>query len=105
LPQLRQDILDPDANGAANYLPITVRLRGGKTVKGVARNRTNYSLQIQDAQGNLHLLSTADVEEMTVGRGSPMPKDFGKRLTAAELENILAYLSRQSARPVELSKK
>jgi putative heme-binding domain-containing protein len=105
LPQLRQDILDPDAGGTAGYRAVTVRLRNGKTVKGVARNRTNYSLQIQDAQGNLHLLSATDVEEITLGRGSPMPKDFAKRLSAAELDNILAYLSRQSARPIEISKK
>ena len=105
LPQLRQDILDPDAAGTTGYRAITVKLRNGKTVQGIARNRTNYSLQILDAQGNLHLLSAADIQEMTLGRGSPMPKDFGKRLSATELENILAYLSRQSARPIELSKK
>src|ERR1051325_545960 len=101
LPQLRQDILDPDAGGAADYRPITVKLRNGKTVQGVARNRTNYSLQILDAQGNLHLLSMADVQEITLGRGSPMPKDYASRLSSTELDNILAYLSRQSARPVE----
>src|SRR5205807_1209240 len=105
LPQLRDDILDPDAGGAANYRAITVKLRNGKTVQGVARNRTNYSVQIQDAEGNLHLLSMADVQEMTLGRGSPMPKDYAKRLSSTELDNILAYLSRQSARPVEMSKK
>jgi len=33
-----------------------------------------------------------------------MPKDYGKRLSAQELEDILAYLSRQSARPIEAKK-
>ena len=36
---------------------------------------------------------------MTLAKGSPMPKDYGKRLNEHELDDILAFLSRQSARP------
>jgi putative heme-binding domain-containing protein len=105
LPQLRQDILNPDSDGAIGYRTVTATLRNGKTVQGVARNRTNYSIQIQDASGNLHLLAAAEIKEMTVGKGSPMPKDYAKRLNKAEVDNLLAYLSRQSARPIEAGKK
>ena len=77
----------------------------GDAVRGVARNRTNYSLQIQDAEGNLHLLWMADVSEMALAKGSPMPKDFGQRLSAREIEDLVAYLGRQSLRPVERAKK
>lgn len=105
LPLLREAILDPDANGAPGYRAVTVVLRTGRTLHGVARNRTNYSLQLQDAEGNLHLLSMADVREMTLSKGSPMPKDFGKRLSAQEIDDLVAYLTRQSLRPVEKTKK
>ena len=54
---------------------------------------------------NRHLLSAADIREMTLGKGSPMPKDYGTRLSRTELENLLAFLSRQSARPIEVAKK
>jgi putative heme-binding domain-containing protein len=101
LPQLRQDIVDPDAAGVSGYQAVKVVLRSGASLSGVARNRTNYTLELQDANGSLHLLSTADIREITLGKGSPMPKDYGTRLTPGELENILAYLSRQSARPIE----
>jgi|SRR5579862_260171 len=104
LPQLRQDILDPDAGGAAGYRAVKVLLRNGATLQGVARNYTNYSLQLQDADGNLHLLAAADIQEMTMATGSPMPKDYEKRLAARELEDLLAYLGRQSARPIEARK-
>jgi len=100
LPQLRQDIVDPDAAGVSGYQAVKVVLRSGASLSGVARNRTNYALELQDAKGTLHLLSMADVREVTLGRGSPMPKDYGMRLTQAEIDNILAYLSRQSARPI-----
>jgi cytochrome c oxidase cbb3-type subunit III len=102
--QLRQDILDPDAGGASGYRTVEVVLRTGATLHGVARNFTNYSLQFQDAEGNLRLLSMADVREITLAKGSSMPKDYGKRLTGQELDDLLAYLSRQSVRPIEAKK-
>jgi cytochrome c oxidase cbb3-type subunit 3 len=104
LPQLRQDILDPDAGGAGSYRTVKVTLRTGAKLQGVARNFTNYSLQLQDAEGNLRLLSMADIREMTLAKGSAMPKDYAKRLSSQELDDLLAYLSRQSARPIEAKK-
>jgi putative heme-binding domain-containing protein len=102
---LRESILDPDADGAPGYRGVTVVLANGKTLRGVARNRTNYSVQLQDAEGELHLVSMGDVREMTISKGSPMPKDFGKRLSAREIDDLVAYLSRQSTRAVEKGKK
>jgi hypothetical protein len=81
-----------------------VVLRQGTVLQGVARNVSNYSVQLQDADGNLHLLSMSDIEEITLAKGSPMPKDYGKRLTTHELDDLLAFLSRQSARPIEAKK-
>ena len=102
---IRESIVDPDADGAIGYRAVKVTLKDGKTLSGVARNRTNYSLQLQDRDGNLHLLSMGDVTDMTLGKGSPMPKDYAKRLTPDELDNLVAYLSKQSVRPVEPVKK
>ena len=104
LPQLRQDILDPDAGGASGYRSVSVVLRSGVTLAGVARNRTDYSLELQEANGNLHLLGMPEIREIKLGKGSPMPKDYAQRLSKAELDDILAYLSRQSARPIESKK-
>jgi len=98
LPQLRDAIVDPDADGAQSYRGATAVLRDGRTLQGVARNRTNYSLQLQDAQGQLHLLNVADIRELTLSKGSPMPKDYPRRLTAKEIDDLVSYLSRQSAR-------
>jgi putative heme-binding domain-containing protein len=105
LAQLRDAILDPDADGAPNYRGVTVTLKDGTTLRGVARNRTNYSLDMRDAQGNLHAILMGDVVEMSLTKGSPMPKDYGKRLSLQELDDVLAYLSRQSMRPAEPKKK
>ena len=98
--QLRDAILDPDADGAFGYRAVTAVMNDGRKLQGVARNRSNYSLQLQEATGKLHLLNVADIKELTLGRGSPMPKNYRERLAQQEIEDIVAYLSRQTLRPV-----
>ena len=105
LPTLRESILDPDANGAVGYRTISVKLRNGQELSGVERNRSNYSLQLQDRTGAVHLIDMAQVLEMKASRTSPMPKDYQTRLSKTELENLLAYLAKQSLRPVIAEKK
>ena len=80
-------------------------LENGKVIQGLARNRNNYSLQVLDRKGDLHLISMTDVKELTISDRSPMPGDYGKRLSAQELQDLLAYLSRQACvRPDTSSK-
>src|SRR5262249_31941129 len=57
LPHLRDSILDPDSEISPGYQGVSVTLKNGKTLRGVARNRTNYSLQLQEPSGNVTLLS------------------------------------------------
>jgi putative heme-binding domain-containing protein len=101
LPQLRDAILDPDAEISPGYDSVALSLKNGKTLRGVARNRTNYSLQFQDADGNLRLLSMNDVSKISLTKGSLMPKDYGKKFGGGDIDNIVAFLSRQSLRPAE----
>ena len=80
---------------------VTVLLNNGQTIEGVARNRSNYSLQVLDLKGNLHLISMRDVRELTISERSLMPGDYAQRLSKQDLEDLLAYLARQSVRPPE----
>lgn len=96
--QLRQALLDPSSRSSEHYRGVTVVTKSGEKITGVARNHTNYSLQILDAAGGLHLLSMDQVRNIAWRDGSIMP-DYSKRLTPAELDDVLAYLSRQSVRP------
>ena len=63
-----------------------------------ARNRNNYSLQVVDQNGKLRLIPMPQVAELEILERSPMPDDDGSRLSADELENLFAFLARQSAR-------
>jgi hypothetical protein len=44
------------------------------------------------------------VSQITLMKTSLMPKDYSKRFSSQEIENLVAYLSRQSVRPVEQAK-
>jgi len=97
-PTLREAIVDPDADGAFGYRPTTVMLMDGRQVRGVLRNFTNYSMQIQDDKGKLYLVDVREVKDWARGDGSPMPRDYGQKLTKADIDNLIAYLGRLSTR-------
>ena len=81
-----------DIRESGDHYEITAEL------PGVAKNRSNYSLQIVDAKGRLHLLQMADVKKLPISETTSMPTDFAKRLTRDELRDLLAYLAAQDIR-------
>ncbi len=96
---IKESVLEP-----ANKLfllgreAVTVKLKDGRSISGVARNRDNYSLQVIDKAGKLHLLRMRDVAELEISESPMMPTDYGDRLSPKEIEDLLAFLSRQSLR-------
>ena len=98
--QIKESILEPskDLTMVGNEA-VTVTLKNGKQIEGLARNRNNYSLQVLDRKGDLHLISMLDVAQLTLSARSAMPADYAQRLSSQELQDLLAYLSRQAARP------
>jgi len=110
LDQLRDSILMQASGGStsgdlygdpmAGFRAVTLKTSDGRTVRGVAKSYTNYSAQVLDEHGKLHMLhGPAQMKQMTMLEKSWMPDDYGKRLTSEELQNLLAFLSRQAVRP------
>lgn len=102
---IRMAIEDPGANGSKGFEKARITLKDGKTVEGVLKNRNNYSLQLQDARGELHLLLMSAVKEMAVAKNSVMPANYKTRLSATEINALVAYLAKQTARPLEMAAK
>lgn len=98
IPALREAILDPDADGFTGYQPTSVTLANGKQIRGVLRNYTNYSMQIQDKDGQLYLVDVRQVKDWGRGDSSPMPKDYKQKLSATEINDLIAYLGRLTTR-------
>ena len=96
---IREAIVEPGKD--LYYLgneAATVVLKNGRTLNGVAKNRSNYSLQIVDTKGILHLIQMSDVKQLTLSASTPMPTDFATRLSKDELRDLLAYLAAQDIR-------
>lgn len=101
---LRMAIEDPGANGSTGFEKATVVLRSGATLQGVLKNRSNYSLQLLDARGELHLLLASEVRDVAIAKTSAMPANYKSRLTAAEINGLVAYLAKQTGRQMEAGK-
>jgi putative heme-binding domain-containing protein len=99
VPQLREALLKPNARIADGYQGVTATMQDGAKISGVARNDDDYSIQILDSKGDLHLLSKSNLRDVLFQKNSLMPGDYGSRLTTDEISNVLAFLSRQSVRP------
>jgi len=96
LAEIRQSLVSPGLSEGARYRGVTVITAKGEKIAGTLRNRDNFSLQMMDAQGNLHFFSSTELREVALQEKSVMPENYGKLLTETELQNLLAFLSRQT---------
>ena len=78
------------------YRPVKIRMRDGRAIEGLVKNEDSFSLQVLGARDlQLHLLDRSDAVEVIYSDRSLMPSDYAQRLTAAEIDDLLAFLSRQ----------
>jgi cytochrome c oxidase cbb3-type subunit III len=99
LKQLRESIINPNARIDDGFSGVTAVLRDGVRINGVVKNNSNYSIQILDTRGKLHLLDKSDLTHVAFSKKSLMPDTYKDTLSPRDLENVLAFLSRQSVRP------
>jgi len=105
---LRAKILNPDTDmnpgdrGRRAPSAVVVKTADGSELRGVLRIEDTFSLQMTDLSGKLHLLDKAHIQEERYEFKSLMPDDFAKRLSAPEIQNIVAYLKNLNGR--DLSK-
>ena len=84
--QIEEALLDP--KGMPSYRAVTVRLRTGQTIRGVAKNESVFDLQLLDIEGKLHLLLKQQVAEIIHDK-SLMPK---VALAPTDLRDLVSYL-------------
>jgi quinoprotein glucose dehydrogenase len=94
--QTREFILEsmvaPNAHISEGYASIVVRLRNGSGVAGVLRQESPNQLVIHTPDDGLINVPKADVLERSPGM-SPMPADFPKLISPAELRDLVAFLA------------
>lgn len=97
--EIRNSVVDPSERGVTEYQPVKVTFRKGGTLDGICRNRTNYAMQVIDRAGKIHRVDMNDVEAVVFRTKSLMPGDYSTRFTREEMTDLVAFLSKQSARP------
>ena len=65
----------------------------GREIRGVRRNEDTFSLQMMDASGTLHLLDKLQLADVRIENTSLMPGDYATKLSAGEIDDLVAYLS------------
>src|SRR5260370_41266746 len=90
LGQIIQALRNPGAHAAPGYRPVTVRLRDGRTLRGLAKNESNYDLQLQSDDGTFHFLSKDQIVQQTNEPKSLMPPAKG---SDSDMRNLLAFLT------------
>jgi len=96
--EIRSAILHPASASSPEGGAATVTTRTGERLTGLVRNEDNFSLQLLDEQGKFHLLMKSEVATFERDRRSPMPGNYGSRLTAAEVDALVAYLMSKASR-------
>jgi putative heme-binding domain-containing protein len=91
--RIAEAITDPSAVVEPGFAAVTVALRDGRRITGIAKNNSNFSIQILDAKGRYYLLLKKNLLEVVYHKDSLMPRVI---LSESELQNLLAFLSRQT---------
>jgi cytochrome c oxidase cbb3-type subunit III len=71
---------------------VTATAKDGERYQGIIRNEDNFSLQLQSMDGTFHFLSKADLKTIDRSQESIMPSDYGSKLSAAQLNDLISYL-------------
>jgi cytochrome c oxidase cbb3-type subunit 3 len=96
--EIREVILRPSRDRPKTATAIA---RDGRKFSGMIRNEDDASLQLQDGDGRFYLLMKSSLVSVQRKTGEPMPADYGQRLSATEIDDLLGYILRE-ARPSEV---
>ena len=89
---LRAAVLDPESTLPEGFLEVRLVTKDGGRITGVRLNEDTFTIQVRDPNGGLHSFVKEDLKELQRDTGkSPMPS-FRGTLSAAEVDDLIAYL-------------
>jgi putative heme-binding domain-containing protein len=92
LAELRQSILDPNAEVSPGYWRIRGQAISGRVIEGLRLNEDTHTIQYRDPAGRLRSVHKSDIVKYEIVRTSPMPSFQGK-LKPEQIEDLLAFLA------------
>jgi putative heme-binding domain-containing protein len=98
-------VIDPSRSVEGNYKSYTAQLLDGRVVTGLLAAETRTTVELVDAEAKRVTLQRDDIDALTESKKSLMPEGFEKQATAAELTDLLEFLTQKGKFvPVPLDK-
>jgi putative heme-binding domain-containing protein len=101
---LRLSLIDPDAEIYKEYYTVVVVTKSGETIRGLALNEDDLSIQIRDINGNPKSFLKDNLKNTYREQRSLMPS-YAARLSGAEIDDVVAYLLTLKGPPIALGGK
>jgi cytochrome c oxidase cbb3-type subunit III len=89
---IRDEIVKPNRIAAPGHRPALLTTRDGSRLEGVIRNEDNFSVQFQTKDGTFHFFQKSDLLTVEPTGQSLMPTNYGQRLSADEVNDLVQYL-------------
>ena len=89
---LLESIVAPNQAIAQGFESVVVARTDGTVVTGVLKSEDDKAIRLMTAEAKLIEVPKADVEERKRG-ASAMPEDLHKKLTKAELRDLVEFLA------------
>lgn len=89
---IRVAILNPAGKLPERGRLVVATTADGQVLTGMVRNEDNFSLQLQTKDGTFHFLEKFSLRALERRAESLMPSDYGTRLTAQDVDDLISYL-------------
>ncbi|HEX7899049.1 MAG TPA: PVC-type heme-binding CxxCH protein [Planctomycetota bacterium] len=90
---LLESIVFPSASFVRGYEPTVIRVKDGGIVDGVIARETADAVTLTLADRTERRVPRAAIDALAQGKTSIMPQGLDRQLSAAELRDLIAYLS------------
>jgi putative heme-binding domain-containing protein len=101
---LRKALTDPgtelprgigeNSRGFIEFLPVRIVTLDGREIRGMRVNEDTFTIQLRDARNALQSFAKSELRELKKEPGQSEMPSYRDDLTAAQLDDLVAYLSR-----------
>lgn len=103
--ELLTHILDPNRSVEGNFQIYTVVTSDGRVLSGILTSETQTTVELLDAEGKRTTILREDIDELAPSTKSLMPEGIEKLATAAELRDLLEFLTQRGRfLPLDIAK-
>ncbi len=90
---LVREIRTPSEWMPPGFEPVTLVLKDGQKIRGLKKNEDVFSIQVMDARERIQGYLKSSLQEVIYEKASLMPEYGPDRLTDAQLNDVVGYLS------------